>query len=55
MYKVYFDGMTKMGSYIQNACLVFNEEPTMCGLAIRLKEEGYTMFKLPHMPKLVKI
>ena len=31
MYKVYFNGVTKMGSYIQNACLVFNEEPTMCG------------------------
>lgn len=55
MCKVYFDGVTKMGSYIQNACLVFDEEPTMCGLVIRLKEEGYTMFKLSHMPKLVNI
>ena len=55
MCKVYFDGVTEMGSYIQNACLVFNEEPTMCGLVIRLKEERYTMFRLPHMPKLVNI
>lgn len=55
MYKVYFDGMTKMGSYIQNACLMFNEEPTMCELVIRLKEEGYVMFRLPHMLKLVNI
>ena len=55
MFKVYFDGQLTCGAYIQNARLIFDEEPTMVGLVNRLRDEGYTMFRLPHMPKLVKI
>ena len=55
MYRVYFDCVTALGAYIPNMSLCFDQKPDEIELIGRLKKEGFAMYRLPHMPKLVKI
>ena len=53
--KVYFDGETEMGCYIQNAMVVLPEDYTMNQLVTAIKNAGYTRFMLPTMKRLVEV
>lgn len=55
MKKMYFDGQTENGSYIQNAMIIVPEDETMNQIVTAIKEQGYSYFKLDSMRKLVKI
>lgn len=55
MYRIYFDCVTVLGAYIPNMSLYFDQKPDDNELIDRLKKEGFVMYRLSHMPKLVKI
>lgn len=46
---VYFNGITEMGSTIQNARVIVSEDCTMRQLVNAIKDQGYVMFQLPTM------
>ena len=53
--KVYFNGETEMGCYIQNTMVVLPEDYTMNQLVTAIKNAGYTRFMLPTMKRLVDL
>ena len=55
MTRVYFNGVTEMGCYIQNAMVVLPEDYTMSQLVNAIKEAGYKMFMLDTMKRLVEV
>ena len=55
MIKVYFNGTTESGCYIQNAMVVLHEDYTMNQLVKAIKEAGYINFMLPTMKRLVEV
>lgn len=55
MTKVYFDGITEMGSVIKNAMAVVSEDWTMNEIVTEISEQGYKMFKLDTMKRFVEI
>ena len=55
MKKVYFDGITEMGSCIKCACMELPEDYTMTQVVAEVKRLGYQMFKLDTMKRFVKV
>lgn len=53
--KVYFNGQLECGAFIQNACVILNEDYTMLQLVTAIKEQGYKSFMTNTMNRLVKI
>ena len=49
MKKIYFDGITEMGSSIKDAMVILPEDYTMNQLVSEIKALGYKMFKLNTM------
>ena len=55
MIKIYFDGQTTTGAYIQNAFVWVSEDYTMLQLVTAIKEAEFVSFKTHTMNRLVKI
>lgn len=55
MTKIYFYGITEMGSCIQDAMVVVPEDYTMNQLVQAIKAAGYKMFKLNTMKVFAKV
>jgi len=55
MTKVYFNGQLESGAYIQNACVIINEDYTMNQLVTAIRKAGYVSFMTQTMNSLVKI
>ena len=55
MKRIYFDGMTEGGSYIQSASVLVPEDYTMLQLVQAIKACGYIKFKTKTMRVLANV
>lgn len=55
MIKIYFDGQTTSGAYIQNAFVWVSDDYTMLQLVNAIKENDFVSFKTRTMNRLVTI
>ena len=55
MIKIYFDGQTTSGAYVQNAFVLVSEDYTMRQLVNAIKEKDFVTFKTRTMNKLVAV
>lgn len=55
MTKIYFDGETIYGAYLQGACVTVSDDYTMVELVRAIKNAGYVTFMTDEMRILAKI
>ena len=55
MKRVYFDGVTESGAYVQSASVLVNEDYTMLQLVTAIKAAGYVKFMTKTMRKFANV
>lgn len=55
MIKVYFDGETKHGAYVKDACVEVSEDYTMVEIVRAIKDAGYKTFMFGEMRSLARV